>query len=127
MKGDNIAERLVNFSVAVIGLVSSLPKNNSGWHLGKQLVRSATGGGSNYEEARGSESRADFIHKLSIAAKELRETKYWLNVIEKSKLGNHEEVRKLISEAAELTAILTTSIKTAKSGLVKRKLGTSKW
>jgi four helix bundle protein len=79
----------------------------------RQLVRSATGGGSNYEEARGAESRADFIHKVSIAIKELRESLYWLRLVDLSELSE-QPTDQLIGEANELVAILTSSVKTAK-------------
>ena len=61
------------FAAAVLVLVSGLERHFAPKHIAQQLVRSATGGGSNYDEARGSESRADFVHKVSIAVKELRE------------------------------------------------------
>ena len=59
MKGDDIAERLLNFAAAVLRLCREMPGDPAGKHVSRQLMRSATGGGSNYEEARGAESRAD--------------------------------------------------------------------
>ena len=73
MKGDDIAERLLEFAIA-------------GRRLASQLVRAGTAGGAHYEEARGAESRADFVHKIRLAAKEVRESRYWLNVIQRAKL-----------------------------------------
>ena len=73
MKGENIATRLLVFGAGVVRLCRRLPDDASAKHIARQLVRSATGGGANYEEARGAESRADFIHKVGIANKELRE------------------------------------------------------
>ena len=78
------------------------------------LAPTATGGGANYEEARGAESRADFIHKIGIANKELREALYWLRLTEQAALVTDGELAVLIREADELIAILTASIKTAK-------------
>jgi four helix bundle protein len=82
-------------------------------HVMRQLVRAATGGGANYEEARGAESRADFIHKVAVANKELREALYWLRLAQDSDLVD-ASLGPLVQEADELIAILTTSIKTAK-------------
>ena len=82
MKGDDIAERLLDFSVRVLRLVAVLPKNLPGKHIAHQLLRSATSMGANYEEARGGQSFPDFVHKLSISWKESRETCYWLKLIQ---------------------------------------------
>ena len=84
MKGDDISERLIEFAVRVLRLVDSLPKTLVGKHIGSQLARAATASGANYEEGRGAESRADFIHKLGIAFKEGRESRYWLKLIHRS-------------------------------------------
>ena len=73
MKGENIAARLLVFGACVVRLCRRLPDDASAKPIARQLVRSATGGGANYEEARGAESCADFIHKVGIANKELRE------------------------------------------------------
>jgi four helix bundle protein len=73
-KGADIAERLLELAVNVLQVARTLPRDVAGRHIASQVVRSSTSGGANYEEARGAESRADFIHKLGIAAKELRET-----------------------------------------------------
>jgi four helix bundle protein len=114
MKGDNIATRLRVFAAAVIRLCRRLPKDTAAKHIAQQLVRAATGGGSNYEEARGAESRADFIHKVGLANKELREALYWLQLTEEAALVEDGDLSALICEADELVAILTASIKTAK-------------
>jgi four helix bundle protein len=82
-------------------------------------MRSATAGGANYEEARSAESRADFAHKVSVAAKELRESLYWLNLIWKAQLMPSGPLNELAREAHELIAILTASAKTARAGLEK--------
>ena len=77
-------------------------------------MRSATGGGSNYEEARGAESRADFIHKVGIANKEMREALYWLRLVGDAEFVTGDQLVPLVTEADELVAILTASIKTAR-------------
>src|SRR5207302_7526170 len=80
-------ERCTCFSVAVVRLVAVLRQTTTGKHIADQLLRSATSIGANVHEARGAESRADFIHKMQVALKETRETHYWLSLVEKSELA----------------------------------------
>ena len=115
MKGDNIAQRLLEFATHVLKIVAHLAKTPEGRHVAKQLIRAATGAGANYEEARGAESRADFIHKLKVAQKEMRESLYWLRLIEHAHLAAETDASALFQEAHELVAILTASAKTAQS------------
>lgn len=77
MKGDDLAERLIELAVRVLAVVDALPRTVAARHIANQLARSGTSAGANYEEARGAESRADFAHKLGVAWKEIRETLYW--------------------------------------------------
>ena len=114
MKGENIATRLRSFAAGAVRLCRRLPEDAAAKHIARQLVRAATGGGANYEEARGAESRADFIHKLGIANKETREALYWLRLTQDAALAADAELDALVREADELIAILTTSINTAK-------------
>jgi four helix bundle protein len=80
-KGDQLSGRLLDFVVKVIKIVDALPKTVAGRHIGGQLISAGTSCGANYEEACGAESRSDFVHKMSIVLKELKETRYWLRVI----------------------------------------------
>lgn len=113
MKGDDLSTRLRRFGANVVRFCRELPDDTSSKHIVRQLVRAGTGGGSNYEEARGSESRADFVHELSIATKELREALYWLRLLQD--VGTTaSQLSELVQEADELIAILTSSVKTAK-------------
>ena len=114
MKGDDIAARFEAFAAAVIALVRRLPQDRAGRVMEDQLVRSATGGGSNYDEARSAQSRADFVHKVSLAAKETREASFWLGVVSRSEASLRDDALALKREASELTAILMSSAKTAK-------------
>jgi four helix bundle protein len=114
MKGENISMRLLKFAAQILRESKRLPGDPAGRHVLRQLVRAATGGGSNYEEARGAESRADFIHKTAIAAKEVREALYWLRLIEEAEMLDGS-LSQLIREADELVAILTSSVNTARS------------
>ena len=132
MKGDDIAERLLRFAKRVLRLCREIAKDFAGKHVARQLIRCASGGGSNYEEARGAESLADFVHKMAVARKEVRESLYWLRLAD-GELVQGAEVTALIREANELTAILTSSVKTARArardrtrsaGLLKRDDGT---
>ena len=113
--GDNIADRLLEFAVRVIKLVNALPKTAVGKHVGAQLLSSGTSPGANYEEARGAESRADFIHKLGIVLKELKESRFWLRLIHHTEVLNPQRVEPMIDECEELIAIIAKSIVTAKS------------
>ncbi|MBN2174549.1 MAG: four helix bundle protein, partial [Bacteroidales bacterium] len=83
---DELAGRFLNFAVAIIDLGKLLLNSYWGRHINGQLFRAGTSAGSNYEEACAAESRADFIHKLQIVLKELRESKYWLKLIKAGKL-----------------------------------------
>ncbi len=114
MKGDDIAERLLDFAVRVLRLVQALPNTLAGKHISGQLLRCGTSAGANYEEARGGESRADFIHKLGIAWKEMRESWYWLRIVYRSQLIKPALVEKLLQESDELSRILSRSQATAK-------------
>ena len=77
-KGDDIEERLIDFAVRVIKLSTALPKSPAGVHIANQILRSGTAPAAHYAEARGAESKNDFVHKLCICLKELNETRVWL-------------------------------------------------
>ncbi len=115
VKGDNIADRLLNFAKRVLTLCRRFPEDFAGRHVGRQLIRCSSSAGSNYEEARGAESTADFIHKMAVARKEIRESRYWLRLADEE-LAEGPEIAGLVGEANELAAILTASIKTAMAG-----------
>jgi four helix bundle protein len=112
--GADIALRLRAFGVAALELARLLPRDFRGRHVGIQWIRAATGAGANYEEARAAESRADFIHKAGIAAKEMREANYWIDLIRSAGLVK-ADVSRLAEEARELAAILGASVRTARS------------
>jgi len=115
MKGDGIAIRLVALAVEVIKIVDALPDTLAGRHIAGQLLRSRTSSGANYEEARGAESRRDFLHKLGIALKELQETRYWLRLIAGADLTSHFGVQQVLPEVDALCRILGSSKRTASS------------
>ncbi len=105
--GSDIRERTFVFAVKIVKLAERLNEAGGvGWVLSKQILRSGTSIGANLEEARAGESRADFIHKVSIALKEARETRYWLRLLVASNVVKPVDVRDLIKEAEALTSIL---------------------
>lgn len=111
----DIEERLIDFAIQIIKTAESLPKTNVGRHIAGQMIRSGTSPAPNYGEAQSAESRADFIHKMKICLKELRETRIWLRIIIKAKLMNPEsKIDNLIDENNQLISIFVTSIKTVK-------------
>jgi four helix bundle protein len=113
MKGDDIAARLVALAVIVVKLVDALPDTPAGKHVAGQLLRSGTSPGANYEEARGAESRRDFVHKVGIALKELQETRYWLRVVAGVNLAPNHALEEVLAEVDALCRILGASKRTA--------------
>ena len=113
-KDEELAERLLEFAVRIIKLCGELPKNSVGNHIRGQLIKCGTSPGANYEEARGAESTADFLHKLGVVLKELKESRFWLNVILKASLLRPDKVGPLRDECEELIAIIAKSIFTAR-------------
>ena len=111
---ETIPERTFKFSVKIIELVSKLPRTSSGIAISNQVVRSGTSVGANVEEAQNSASKKEFIHTMTIALKEARETYYWLRLIEESKLAFDLLVLK--RENLEIVKILTSSVKKLKLG-----------
>jgi four helix bundle protein len=118
-RGDQLSERLFDFVVRVVTTVDMLPKTVSGKHIGNQLMSAGTSCGANYEEACGAESRSDFIHKMGIVLKELRETRFWLRLIHKTELLSPQLIQPLIEECEQLCAIVGKSIVTAKTNRKK--------
>jgi four helix bundle protein len=114
VRGNDLEERFISFGATIIALSSKLPKTPQGRHVCAQVLRSGTACAANYGEARGAESRADFIHKLKIVAKELNETTIWLEMINKSALLPPDQVAGIVRENRELCRIIATSIKTAR-------------
>jgi four helix bundle protein len=111
---DKLEDRLIDFAVRIIKLTNRLPRTPAGKHIAGQLLRCGTSPAPNYGEARGAESRPDFIHKLRVVLKELNETSIWLRIIERSQLLKAELLVDLIEENRELCKIFATSLKTAR-------------
>jgi four helix bundle protein len=110
----DLGERLLEFAANIINLVEQLPKTRAGNHVSGQLLKSGTSPYPNHGEAQAAESPKDFIHKLRICLKELRETDRWLKLIERVPLlRNNSLLDTLLQESEELIKIFVTSIKTA--------------
>lgn len=111
----DLEERLIDFAIDVIDIVENLPSTRVGSHIGNQLVRSGTSPAANYGEAQSAESRSDFIHKMRLSLKELRETQVWLLIIQRKGLIKQANmVLRVLKENCELIAIFATSVCTAK-------------
>ena len=102
------------FGVRIIEIAEKLPNTKAGNHVGGQLIRSGTSPAYNYGEAQAAESRADFVHKMKVCLKELRETRVGLILIVRAKLLNDMCLDADIQECNELISIFVASIKTAK-------------
>lgn len=122
MKPQELEDRLINFAVMVIGVVEVLPNSKAGNHIAGQLVRSGTSPAPNYGEARSAESRKDFIHKMKISLKELRESVIWLNIVLRKNLVDERLVTKVIAECGELIAIFVASTRTADCESISSKI-----
>jgi four helix bundle protein len=112
----DIYERIYRFAVSTIIYIRKFPKTLEAGIIAKQLVRSATSIGANAQEGDGSESKAEFIHRFSIAKKEAKETSYWLRISEEVTGIDNATLRK---EVREITLILSTIIKKIKFGATK--------
>ncbi len=115
MTPNELSERLWQFAARVGKVVDALPDTRLGRHVAGQLVRCGTSAPPNYDEGCAAESRADFVHKLGIALKELKETRGWLHFIVISDLLSQRRIGPLENEGLELANILGKSITTAKS------------
>ncbi len=114
----DLEERLIGFAVTTIRIAESMPSTFSGNHLSGQLIRSGTSPALNYGEAQSGESRKDFIHKVKIVLKELRETYVCLKIIHKSKLHKDDELmREALTENNELISIFVKSTETAQKNM----------
>jgi len=115
MTPDELSDRLWRFAARVGKLVDALPDTRLGRHVAGQLVRCGTSAPPNYDEGCAAESRPDFIHKLGIALKELKETRGWLRFIIIAALLPERRVAALLRECEELLNIIAQSILTARS------------
>ena len=114
MKKFDLEDRMVDYAASILKMVDMLPKGFAANHLGKQLLRSGTSSALNYGESQAAESRADFIHKLKIALKELKESQICLKLLASQKYLPEEHLAPVLQETNELISILVASTNTAK-------------
>ncbi len=114
---EELKARMKEFTVGAIRLVEGPPRGQANDIIGKQLIRCASSVGANYRGACGARSKADFISKLSIAEEEADEAQYWLEILVALQSIKEVDFQRLHHEARELTAILTSSGKTAQANL----------
>ena len=111
----DLEDRLIDFAVRIIRIAEALPKTKIGNHIAGQIIRSGTSPAPNYGEAQGAESRSDFIHKMKVSLKELRETRVWLLMIVRASLIKPAaKLEPLIDENNQLISIFVKSIDTAR-------------
>jgi four helix bundle protein len=115
MKKSELEDRLVRFSTAIIGMTKELEEGFESQHLSKQIIRSGTATALLYGEAQGAISKKDFIHKISLVLRELKETQINLRIIEDSKLlRNQNLMNQLKDENIQLIKIFMKTMQTAK-------------
>ncbi|MCC7466598.1 MAG: four helix bundle protein [Saprospiraceae bacterium] len=108
-----LEERLITFATRILDLAENLPNTAVGRHLGGQLLRSGTSPALNYGEAQATESKADFVHKMKVCLKELRETHVSLKIISRRNWFTEERLCPIMTENNKLISIFMASIKTA--------------
>ena len=116
----DLKDRTKKFAVSIIRFIRTLPKNDEGYILGKQLLRSGTSVGANYRSACKGKSTADFINKITIVEEEADECCYWLELIIEAEIVSKGFVDPILKEANELTAIFTAAGRTAKEYKLKQ-------
>jgi len=115
MTPQELSDRLWQFAARVAKIVDALPDTRVGRHVAGQLVRSGTSSAPNYDEASAAESKADFVHKLSIALKEMKETRGWLRFVIIAGLLPQSRIAPVLDEAEQLARILGKSLVTARN------------
>jgi four helix bundle protein len=109
----DLEDRLLEFSARIIRLVDALPNTRAANHISGQLLRSGTSPYGNHGEVEAAESRKDFIHKLKVCLKELKETRRWLRLVARSTMLPQAKVTAILEETEELIRIFFSSIRTA--------------
>lgn len=110
-----LEQRLLIFAAQCMKLTGRLSRTVEGRYVSGQLMRSSASAGANYQEACAAESRADFVHKLQIVLKELRESEYWLKLMRCGAIIPESASAPLLTEAEQLVRILAKSVITTKS------------
>lgn len=111
----DLEDRLLEFASRIIRVCETLPRSLAGKHIASQLLRSGTSPYANHAEAESAESRDDFIHKLKLCLKELRETLRWLRLVVHAGLFPEAKVKPILRENDELIRIFVQSVRTARN------------
>ncbi len=111
----DLEDRLIDFAVLICKIANRLPSNRVSHHVVGQIIRSSTAPAANYGEAQAAESRKDFVHKMKLCLKELRETKVWIKFVRQMQLYDPSKIQKALNESNELIAIFSKSIQTAQN------------
>lgn len=116
----DLEDRLLDYACAIIRLVESLPNSRTANHLAGQLMRSGTSPLPNHGESQAAESVDDFIHKISVVLKELRESERWLKLLTRLKYGDAQALIFLTGETDELIRIFRASPNTARERKIRQ-------
>lgn len=119
-KNYDLEERLLNYAAEIIKFTEKIPTSRAGNHVAGQLLRSGTSPLSNHGEAEAAESHEDFVHKLKVCLKELRESLRWIRLIRKSQLSPEKETTRLELETDELVRIFFASLRTSERRALER-------
>ena len=119
-QGFDLEDRLITFAVRITNVVEALPTTRVGNHVAGQLLRSGTSPAFHYGEVQSAESRNDFIHKMKVCLKELRETRIALLIVQRKKLLPDREVAGILAECEELVRIFRSSTETAERNRTRR-------
>ena len=117
MKESILKVKSFRFAIRIVNLYKYLCEDKKEYVLSQQILRSGTSVGAMVREAEHSESKADFIHKIAIAQKEINETIYWLELLMETENISSKEFESINADAVEIIKLITSSIKTAKSNL----------
>jgi four helix bundle protein len=110
----DLGERILEYGVRIVKVVQSMPNTPVGRKIGEQLLASGLSVGANFQEAQAAESRNDFVHKLQISSKELRESGYWLRVVSKTAILPSSRLESLVYESGQLVRMLSKAVARAK-------------
>jgi four helix bundle protein len=121
MKRFDLEDRFIDYTIRISNVVDIIDSSRLGIHIAGQLIRSGSSPALNYGEAQSAESRRDFVHKLKVILKELKESRICLKIIERKPLiQNVKKLGSIMKETEELIAIIYKSIETAKSNMKKK-------
>jgi len=121
MDAEELKQSTKIFGLKIIRLVESLPSTKATHVIGNQVIRSGTSVGANYKAACRGRSKAEFIAKMGIVIEEADESMYWMEMLIEAGIVSQDDMAELLSEADELVAIITASVKTARSSLPKKR------